>query len=106
MSDAERARRDGDSRAAYNGYVEAGHCAERYGLWKTALRCYRSAVEVDLFSPTAVNHLARIAGRAGAGGEWGEYAVALAPIPAWPSITCRQIQLSIGGSGAVVSCTR
>jgi hypothetical protein len=106
VSDAERARRAGDSRAAHDGFVEAGHCAERYGLWKTALRCYRNAVEVDLFAPAAVAHLARIAGRAGAGGEWAEYVAALAAIPPWPLITCRQIQLSIGGGGAVVECAR
>jgi hypothetical protein len=106
VSDAERARRDGDPRAAYDGFVEAGQCAEQYGLWKTALRCYRSAVELDLFARDAIDHLARIAVRAGAGTEWADYASALATTPSWPHLICRQVQLLIGSSGAVVSAAR
>jgi hypothetical protein len=106
VSDAERARRAGDPRAAYGGFVEAGQCAEQYGLWKTALRCYRNAVELDLFAHGALEHLARIAGRAGAGPEWTEYATALAGSPTWPHIACRQVQLLIGNAGAVVGAAR
>jgi len=106
VSDAERARRAGDPRAAYDGFVEAGQCAEQYGLWKTALRCYRNAVELDLFAPTAVEHLVRISARAGAGSEWVEYATALATSPTWPHVACRQVQLLIGSAGAVVGAAR
>nr|HEX4317788.1 hypothetical protein [Kofleriaceae bacterium] len=108
LSDAERARRAGDPRAAYGGFVDAGRCAEQYGLWKTALRCYRNAVELDFIDPTAVEHLARIATRAGAGSEWADYlAVVTAPAaPSWPTIVCRDVQLLVGSAGAVASCTR
>lgn len=108
LSDAERARRAGDPRGAYDGFVEAGHCAEQYGLWKTALRCYRNAVELDFVDKTAVEHLARIATRAAAGPEWADYlAVLAAPAaPAWPTIVCRDVQLLVGSAGAVASCTR
>jgi hypothetical protein len=106
VSDAERARRAGDPRGAYDGFVEAGRCAEQYGLWKTALRCYRNAVELDLINRLAVDHLARIAVRAGAGGEWAEYSSAILSTPSWPHVSCRSVQLLIGGSGAVVDCPR
>lgn len=106
VSDAERARRAGDPGGAYDGFVEAGHCAERYGLWKTALRCYRNAVELDLHAPRAVGELARVAPRAGAGGEWADYAAAVAAVPPWPRVICRDVQLLIGTSGAIAHCAR
>jgi hypothetical protein len=106
VSDAERAKRSGDPRGAYDGFVDAGRCAEQYGLWKTALRCYRNAVELDLVGPVAVDQLARIAHRAGAGGEWAEYSMALKAGPKWPEVGCRGVQLLVGSSGAVVDCPR
>jgi len=106
VCDAERAFRAGDPAGAYQLYEEAGACAERYGLWRTALRCYRNAVEVDLFAPAAVRRLAAIASRAGAGLEWAEYATALARTSTWPRVTCRGMQILIGTNGAVAACSR
>lgn len=106
VSDAERAKRAGDPRGAYDGFVEAGRCAEQYGLWKTALRCYRNAVELDLVGAVAVDQLARIATRAGAGVEWAEYSATLKAGPKWPEVGCRGAQLLVGSSGAVVNCPR
>jgi hypothetical protein len=106
VCDAERAVRAGDAVTAYDQFFEAGACAEQYGLWKTALRCYRSAVEINLFAPAAVKQLARIALRAGAGGEWADYAAVLAREPTWPRVTCRAVQLLVGTTGAVVACAK
>lgn len=104
VGDAERALREGRAPDAYTAFLEAGDVAAKLQLWKSSLRCYRRAVELDLFDARAVGRLARIAPRAGAGTEWAEYATALAGRPPWPRFDCRAAQLVIGDLGAAVTC--
>jgi len=104
VGDAERALREGKPADAYALFLDAGDVASKLQLWRSALRCYRRAVELDLFDQRAVGRLARIAPRANAATEWAEYATALAGRPPWPRFECRAAQLVIGDLGAVVTC--
>jgi hypothetical protein len=104
VGDAERAIREQRDADAYALFLEAGDTASNLGLWKSGLRCYRRAVELDLFDPRAIGRLARIAPRASAGNEWAEYATALAGRPPWPRFDLRNVQLRAGGVAATVTC--
>ena len=104
VGDAEKAVRERREGEAYDFFLDAGDCAAKLGLWRSAVRCYRRAVELDLFDARAVGRLARVAPRAGAGTEWAEYATTLAGRPLWPRFDCRLAQLVIGDVGAVVRC--
>ncbi len=105
LADADRALRENNPAAAYDHFVEAGDVAAGLQLWRSAVRCYRRGVELDLFDGRAVGRLARVAPRAGAGTEWAEYVTVLAGRPPWPRFDCRIAQLVIGDGGAVVTCT-
>ena len=102
-ADAERAARAGDDATAVQGFVDAGDCAARYQLWKTAVRWYRHALEVDLLDRTALARLIGLAGRSGSPIEWGEYAREI-DRATWPSFGCRGAHILINDTGAVVEC--
>ena len=105
VADAERAVRESNLGVAYDHFIEAGDVAAGLQLWRSAARCYRRAVELDLYDGRAVGRLARVAPRTGAGTEWAEYATVLAGRPPWPRFDCRLAQLVIGAGGAIVTCT-
>jgi hypothetical protein len=103
LGDAERAVRAGDRAAARAGFLEAASCAGRYQLWRSALRCLRRALELDLADREVVAQVLRLPGRGVPTGDWAEYARAL-DRRAWPAFGCRGAQIVIGDAGAHAEC--
>lgn len=103
LGSAERAIRSGDPTAARDAFLAAGDVAKKFQLWKSATRCYRHALELDLLDRVAVARLLGLLGRGGHVIEWVEYAKAIDRND-WPSFGCRQAQLVIGDVGAFVDC--
>jgi hypothetical protein len=103
LADAERALRAEDLGAARAAFLEAGACAASYQLWRSALRCYRRALETDLADREAVGRITQLPPRALALHDWQDYARALDGRP-WPSFGCRSAQIVTGNVGAQVEC--
>jgi hypothetical protein len=103
LADGERALRADDPVAARAAFLEAGHSASSYQLWRSALRCYRRALELDLVDREAIDRIARMSPRVIALADWTEYGRALAQ-HAWPSFGCRSSQIVTGDLGAHVEC--
>jgi hypothetical protein len=103
LGSAERAIRSGDPTAAREAFLAAGDVAKRFQLWKSATRCYRHALELDVLDRVAIARLCGLLGRGGHVIEWIEYAKAVDRND-WPSFSCRKAQLVIGDSGAFVEC--
>jgi hypothetical protein len=105
LGSAERAIRGGDMAAARTAFVMAGDIAARFQLWRTTTRCYRHALELDLFDRVAVSRLIGLVGRGGHGALWTEYAKAIyGHGHDWPHFGCRSARLVIGDHGAFVEC--
>lgn len=104
LADAERAWRSDDAAAARAGFLEAGHCAASYQLWRSALRCYRRALEIDLVEPEPIARILQIPPRIVAPPVWTDYAYAL-DRHRWPSFGCRSAQIVTGDLGARVECS-
>jgi hypothetical protein len=102
--DAELAARRGDIGEALRGFIDAGDRAVGVQLWRSAVRYYRSALELDLVRREPVARLLRIAPRAGNQAEWNEYARALDEHSAWPHFGCRSAQILTHDRGSVVAC--
>jgi len=103
LGSAERAFKSGDPTAARDAFLAAGDVAKRFQLWKSATRCYRHALELDVLDRVAVARLCGLLGRGGHLVEWIDYAKAVDRND-WPSFGCRKAQLVIGDSGAFVEC--
>ena len=103
LADGERALRAEDLAAAREAFLEAGQCAASYQLWRSALRCYRRALEIDLTDREPLARISRLPPRAIALNDWTEYARALDRY-AWPSFGCRAAQIVTGDLGALVEC--
>ena len=107
LADAERALRTEDLAAARAAFLEAGQCAVGYQLWRSALRCYRRALELDLADREAVGRIVQLPPRVIALADWQDYARSLdlrsASRP-WPSFGCRAAQIVTGNLGAQVEC--
>ena len=58
LSDGERALRSEQVSAAREAFLEAGVVAAKFGLWRSALRCYKSALEIDLTDREVVQRIA------------------------------------------------
>ena len=100
LADGEQALRAGDPAAARAAFLEAGQCASGYQLWRSAVRCFRRALELDLVDREPIARIGRMPPRAVAPNDWSEYARAI-DLHAWPSFGCRAAQIVTGG-GAVL----
>ena len=101
LSDGERALRSEQVTAAREAFLEAGVVAAKFGLWRSALRCYKSALEIDLTDRDVVQRIAAMPARIVAFGEWSEYLRALDRRP-WPRLTCRGAQIVGANDGTIV----
>jgi hypothetical protein len=103
LGTAERAFRAGDVGGAREAFITAGDLAAGFQLWKTATRCYRHALEIDVLDREVIARLVGLVGRGGHAVEWSEYARAVDRHD-WPHFGCRTAQLVIGDAGAFVEC--
>jgi hypothetical protein len=103
LADAERAWSAGDAAAAREAFLEAGQCAAGYQLWRSAVRCYRRALEIDLADREPIARVVQMPPRAVVSQDWLDYARALDRRP-WPSFGCRSAQIVTGDLGAQVEC--
>jgi hypothetical protein len=107
LADAERALRADQLAAAREAFLEAGQCAASYQLWRSALRCYRRVLELDLADREAVGRVVQLPPRVIALADWHDYARALdarSEVRGWPSFGCRAAQIVTGNVGAQVEC--
>lgn len=103
LSDAERAWTAGNPAGAREAFLEAGQCAVGYQLWRSAVRCYRRALEIDLTDREPIARLTQMPPRAVASHDWVDYTRALDRRP-WPAFGCRSAQIVTGDLGAQVEC--
>jgi hypothetical protein len=103
LADAERALRADNLDAARDGFLEAGACASGYQLWRSALRCYRRALEINLVDREPIARILRMSPRVIALHDWTEYTRVL-DRSAWRPFGCRSAQIVTGDAGAQVEC--
>lgn len=103
LADADKALRIDDLTGARAALIEAGQCAAGYQLWRSALRCYRRALELDLVDRDALGRILAMPARVVPPHDWVEYRRAL-DRHAWPSFSCRAAQIVTGDLGALVEC--
>lgn len=104
FAEGERAVRRDDLAAARAAFVAAAEAALAVQLWRSALRCYRHALELDLLDSEIVAKVLQVSPRVISGRGWDEYRVALDAKPAWPHFSCRAARTVIGDLGAIVEC--
>lgn len=104
FTDGERAARSGDYDVARTCFLDAGRSATDVQLWKSAVRCYRHALELDLLDREPVEAILKMPPRVISGRGWDEYKVALDHHAGWLKFSCRTARVVIGDLGAVVEC--
>ncbi len=103
FADGERAARDGDSSTARACFLQAADSAIQVQLWRSAVRCYRHALELDLCDRAIVEKVLAVPARVISGRGWEEYRRAL-DTHAWPHFGCRSSRIVLGDDGAVIEC--
>jgi hypothetical protein len=104
FQDGERSARAGELATARACFLEAGEAAALLQLWRTAIRCYRHALELDLTDREPLDRIARMPLRVISGRGWDEYRTVLDRHPAWPRFGCRAARVVVGNQGAIVEC--
>jgi hypothetical protein len=104
--DGERAARGGDPAAARQCFLEAAEAATGVQLWRSALRCYRHALELDLLDREVLDRVLQIPIRVLAGRGWDRYRAAVEAHPGWERFGCRTARIVSGDLGAVIECPR
>lgn len=102
--DGERAAKRGEAAAARESFLEAAQAATDVQLWRSALRCYRHALELDLLDRVTVDRVLQIPMRVISGRGWDRYRTALDGHPEWVPFGCRSARIVSGDLGAVVEC--
>jgi hypothetical protein len=102
--DAQRALAAGDYEEARVRFIEAGECAARFQLWRSAFRAFRTALEVDLADPVPVTRLKALRGSLTMLGDWTDYARVLESKPTWPSVRAFGARILSADSGTIVEC--
>jgi hypothetical protein len=102
--DGERAARSGDLATARACFIEAAQAAVDVQLWRSALRCYRHALELDLLDREVVDRVLQVPLRVTSGRGWDRYRAMLDAHPGWARFGCRSARIVIGDLGAVVEC--
>lgn len=104
FADGERAARDNEYVTARACFLEAARSLIEVQLWRSAIRCYRHVLELDLLDREAVDAVHRMPARVISGRGWDDYKLALDAHPEWPRFGCRAARVVIGDLGAVVEC--
>jgi len=102
--DGERAVRSGDLGTARACFLEAAQSAAEVQLWRSALRCYRHALELDLLDRGVLDRVLALPQRVISGRGWDRYRAALDAHPAWRPFGCRAARIVSGDLGAVIEC--
>ena len=103
LADGERAFKDDDQAAARAAFLEAGQSAASYQLWRSALRCYRRALELDVCDKAPIARILQMPARVIPPVDWVEYMRALDRF-GWRGFGCRNAQIVTGDLGALVEC--
>ena len=105
LSDARQALHAGDRDAATRAFLDAGDCAVKYQLWRSAQRApFRSALELDLVDRVAVGRLVDLGGRLrSTHADWTAYAAALEARD-WPHFSSLNAQIVMDDHDAVIEC--
>lgn len=103
LTAGERALRSNDRAEARAAFLDAGEAASSYQLWRSALRCYRLALELDVVDREPVTRILALPARTHAHADWTTYVDALAR-RAWQSFGCRSAQIVTGGQQSRVEC--
>jgi hypothetical protein len=106
FGDGERAARGGDPTVARAAFMEAAQTAAEVQLWRSVMRCYRHALELDLMDREIVERMLQLPPRLISGRGWDEYRTVIDAHPAWPHFGCRGAHVRIGDLGAVVECAQ
>lgn len=111
LAAGERALRSDDRAGAREAFLEAGQAASSYQLWRTALRCYRLAFELDVVDREPITRILQLPARSvfarpadtAMYADWQVYAGVLER-HTWPSFGCRSAQIVTGGQRSRVEC--
>src|SRR6185436_18886918 len=102
--DGERAARRGEIAAARGCFLDAAQAAAEVQLWRSALRCYRHVLELDLLDRGVVDRALQLPPRVLANRGWDRYRAALDAHAGWRPFSCRAAQIVSGDLGAVIEC--
>lgn len=103
LAAGERALRSDDRADARAAFLDAGQAASSVQLWRSALRCYRLALELDVVDREPIARILQLPARTTMHADWKVYAHVLEH-HTWPSFGCRSAQVVTGGQRSRVEC--